>query len=81
MTSDAEREMTCKELVELVTEYLEESLPATDRTRFDEHLTTCPFCRLYLAQMRDAIRTMGQLPEEAISPAALDALRAHFRRW
>jgi len=81
MTTESERELTCKELVELVTEYLEETLSATDRTRFDEHLATCPFCQLYVQQMRDTIRTMGHLPESAISPATLDALRTHFRRW
>jgi anti-sigma factor RsiW len=81
MTHEPEREMTCKELVELVTEYLDESLPAIDRERFDAHLATCPFCTLYLEQMRDTIRTMGQLPKAAVSPAALETLLAHFRRW
>jgi predicted anti-sigma-YlaC factor YlaD len=73
--------LTCKELVELVTDYLEDALPLSDRRRFDEHLTTCPFCRIYLDQMRQTIRTLGHLPEEAISPDALEALLARFRRW
>ena len=79
-TRDA-HQMACKELVELVTDYLEGTLSLSDRSRFDEHLTTCPFCQIYMDQMRQTIRTLGQLPEEAISPQALEALLAHFRRW
>ena len=54
-------EMTCQELVELVTEYLEGALPASDRRRFDEHLAECPHCVAYLDQMRITIRLVGRL--------------------
>jgi anti-sigma factor RsiW len=74
-------QLTCKELVELVTDYLEGALPPSDRSRFDEHLTTCPYCRIYLDQMRQTIRALGHLPEEAIAPEALEALLARFRGW
>ena len=73
--------LTCKELVELITDYLEGALSPSDRRRFDEHLTTCPYCRIYLEQMRQTIHTMGHLPEEAIPPAALETLLARFRGW
>jgi anti-sigma factor RsiW len=79
-TTDA-REMTCKELVELVTDYLEGALPPATRARFDEHLAACPFCTIYLEQMRQTVKTLGALPEASIPPAALDALLGHFRRW
>ena len=74
-------QLTCKELVELVTDYLEGALPPSDRSRFDEHLTTCPYCRIYLDQMRQTIRALGHLPEEAIAPEALESLLARFRGW
>ena len=73
--------LTCKELVELVTDYLEGALSPSDHRRFDEHLTTCPYCRIYLEQMRQTIRTLGHLPDEAIPPAALEALLTRFRGW
>lgn len=79
-TPDA-HDLTCREIVELVTDYLEGSLSLSDSRRFDEHLTTCPYCRIYLDQMRQTIRTLGHLPEEAISPTALEALLDSFRRW
>jgi len=73
--------LTCKEVVELVTDYLEDALSASERRRFDEHLSTCPYCQIYLDQMRQTIRTVGHLPEEAVPPAALEALLARFRGW
>jgi hypothetical protein len=81
MTNSADRELTCKELVELVTDYLECTMPADTRTRFEAHLAGCPFCQIYLDQMRQTIRTAGRLRDESIPPAGLDALLAHFRRW
>jgi predicted anti-sigma-YlaC factor YlaD len=78
MTAD---EMTCKELVELVTEYLEGTLSALDGARFEEHLAECPGCRTYLQQMRQTIRVLGRLPEEALSADSREELLRAFRTW
>ena len=75
------RELACQELVELVTDYLEDALPQPRRARFEAHLATCPYCRVYIEQMRHTIRTVGHLPADAIPPQALDVLLEHFRRW
>jgi len=74
-------ELTCQELVELVTDYLEAELPAPDRARFDEHLATCPGCAEYLEQVRTVARLAGRLTEESIAPGAREALLAAFRGW
>jgi len=79
--SPNDRELTCKELVELVTDYLDDALSAGERRRFDEHLAGCPFCRIYLDQMRQTVRALGHLPDDSMSPEALDTLLAHFRQW
>ncbi|MGH7622302.1 MAG: anti-sigma factor family protein, partial [Gemmatimonadaceae bacterium] len=81
MTMPADQDLTCKELVELVTDYLEESLPAPERRRFDEHLSTCPYCQIYLDQMRQTSRALGHLDKEEMPPEAIEALLGHFRRW
>ena len=73
-------ELTCKQVVELVTAYLEDALSMEDRRRFDEHLAGCPFCTIYLEQMRETISALGHLPETSISPDALSELRKAFRR-
>jgi anti-sigma factor RsiW len=74
-------ELTCRELVRLVTDYLEEALPEIDRRRFDAHLATCNGCTTYLAQIRDTIRITGTLTEESLAPEARDELLAAFRTW
>ncbi len=73
--------LSCKEMVELVTDYLEDALPADMRSRFDRHLRACHPCVVYVEQMRQTIAALGALPEESIPSSALDTLREHFRRW
>ena len=74
-------QMVCQELVEVVTEYLEGALPRRERRRFERHLKGCPFCTLYLEQIREVIRTLGRLTEETIPPEARDELLVTFRDW
>ncbi len=74
-------ELTCKELVELVTEYLEGTLPAHERARFEEHLEDCPGCATYVEQMRQTIRLLGTLSENGLDPRARDELLQVFRDW
>ncbi len=73
--------LTCKEFVELVTDYLEGAMPPDETRRFEEHLALCPGCHIYLDQMRQTIRVVGALPEESIPPAAQDELLSAFREW
>ena len=73
--------MTCKELVELVTEYLEGTLSADVRARMDQHLAGCDGCTHYLEQMRQTIRLTGQVREENLSQPQRDDLLRLFRDW
>ena len=74
-------ELTCQELVELVTEYLEETLTPAERARFDDHLAMCDGCRAYIEQLRDTRRLVGTLTEDHLSPRARNDLLAAFRNW
>ena len=74
-------DLTCRELVELVTRYLEGVLPPAEQDRFDAHLAECPWCRRYIAQMRRTISLVGELTEESIDPRARDVLLQRFRAW
>jgi predicted anti-sigma-YlaC factor YlaD len=76
-----EPELTCKELVELVTEYLENALTSVDRARFEAHIAVCAGCRTYLDQMKTTIHSLGYLPEESMSSEARDQLLTAFRQW
>lgn len=73
--------MNCHELVELITEYLEEALPPDRRERFEDHLRGCDGCTAYMEQFRTTIRLTGMLTGDRISPEAREALLRAFRDW
>lgn len=72
--------MTCRELVELVTDYLEGALPHEDVVRFEEHLAACPGCATYLEQVRRTI-AVTRASGDVVSPAAVSPLLEAFRDW
>jgi predicted anti-sigma-YlaC factor YlaD len=76
-----ERIPTCREVVELVTEYLEGTMPAAERERLELHLTVCNACRIYIEQMRETIALTGELSEESLPPQTRDALIDVFKDW
>lgn len=75
------QELTCQELVELLTDYLEGRLSPGEKARFEEHLSICEGCQTYLDQMRQTIRALGRLTEETIPPDARGELLQAFRQW
>ena len=77
----AANDITCAELVELVTDYLEGALPLADRKRFDVHVLTCPDCGPHLDQMRRTISMLGRIPVETLSSDARSSLLRAFRGW
>jgi anti-sigma factor RsiW len=75
------RELNCNEFVELVTAFLDGALDAETEGRFVDHLALCDGCDRYLDQMRQTIRTVGELPPESLPGDARDALLRAFRDW
>ena len=77
--------ITCREIVEIMTDYLENKLDRHERLRFERHLVQCPPCRDYLGQLRVTIAHVGTLRTtesdvpEATRAVLLDAFRS-FRR-
>jgi anti-sigma factor RsiW len=81
MPPEALAPMTCQELVELVTEYLEGTLSDLDRARFEEHVALCPMCQVHLEQLRITVRELGTLREQDIDPGVLAEMQERFRTW
>jgi anti-sigma factor RsiW len=73
--------MSCQDLVELVTEYLEDALAPEDRVAVEAHLADCDGCTAYLEQMRTTIRLTGALTEEHVPREAREPLLRVFREW
>lgn len=74
-------EITCAELVELVTDYLEGALDSVARRRFEQHAGLCAGCDTYLDQIRATIAETGRLTPETLRPEARDRLLAAFGGW
>ncbi len=79
--TEHEDEMSCAELVELVTDYLEGALAGPERARLEEHLAECDGCSAYLEQMRTTIRLTGMLVPEHVPAEGRDELLRVFRAW
>ena len=74
-------EITCAELVQIITDHLEGTMQEAGRRRFEAHLLECPDCVNYLEQMRQTIAALGKLREESVAPDAREALLETFRGW
>jgi len=81
MAMDVSDELTCHELVELVTDYLEDALAPVERARLEAHLDVCRGCSEYLAQMRQTISVMGRLTADSLDPKMSERLLQVFREW
>ncbi|MFT3916856.1 MAG: anti-sigma factor [Anaeromyxobacteraceae bacterium] len=79
--SDGRPDISCAELVELVTDYLEDRMGEDERTRLELHLAYCPPCRVYLEQVRATVALAGRLTEESVPATKRDELLEAFRGW
>lgn len=73
--------LTCQEVTEVVTDYLEGRQTMMQRLRFQMHLGMCRHCRAYLKQMKTTVDTIGRLPNESIPPEMSKEVLDRFRAW
>jgi anti-sigma factor RsiW len=71
--------VSCQEIVELVTDYLEGVLDRDMATEVEAHLQLCDGCDVYIEQMRATIRVLGTVPVETLSETAQVELLRAFR--
>ena len=83
MATPEKTDLTCRELVDLVTDYLEGALPTEDRLDFEHHLVWCSWCRDYLDQVRTTIELTGATATEELEPDSplREQLLDAFRDW
>jgi anti-sigma factor RsiW len=77
----SEQTLTCHDVVEIITDYLEDALSPADRLRVEDHLRACPGCTNYLEQMREMIRLTGMVNEDEIPEQQRQQLQDAFRTW
>ena len=71
--------ISCQEVVEVVTDYLEGKLSPEDAAIFDAHLALCDGCQFYLDQMRITIAAVGRVDDEEVPAELRDTVLAAFR--
>ena len=81
MDRSSATDLTCQELVELVTDYLEGALPTRDRLDFERHLVWCSWCRDYLDQMRATVALTRAAGAASASPPDMAGLLDAFRGY
>ena len=75
-------EFSCQEMIEVVTNYLDDALPLDEQQRFERHLSYCAGCNTYVDQIRETIRQTGMVArEESLPPALREEIVAQFRTW
>jgi anti-sigma factor RsiW len=75
------RRLTCQELTEVLTDYLEGTMALEDRATLEAHLALCEGCATYVEQMRQVIRTVRELRADDVEATAPDSLLEAFRAW
>jgi anti-sigma factor RsiW len=75
------RDLACRQAIELMTDYLEGALSRRQRRRLEAHLRSCPNCSNYLEQIRITIRLTGTVAAEDLPAEAVDDLTQLYRRW
>jgi anti-sigma factor RsiW len=73
--------MNCRQVVELMTDYIEGALSVRDRARFEDHIAGCDGCRAYLAQLQTTRQVLGRLADEPVPASVERDLLEAFRSW
>lgn len=76
-----ERELTCQELTEVLTDYLEGAMSRADAARLEAHLGECEGCVNYVSQMRQTIHAVRELRAAEVEATAPDEVLDAFRSW
>ena len=80
MSADVEH-LTCKEFVEILTDYLEGALDPAERAEIERHIVICRGCANYVEQMRSTIDLLGRIAADEPANGQTDKLLAMFREW
>jgi len=79
--SDSHDHLSCNEVVELVTDYLERALPADEAALVEQHLNFCEGCVWYVDQIRTTVQTVGRIEPQEVPPEVREQLLGAFRDW
>ena len=73
--------ITCQEVVELLSAYLDRELDLSTFERVEAHLAGCDGCTMVLEEFRETIRLSGGLTVERVDETQRRTLLEAFRGW
>ena len=73
--------LSCREIVEMVTDYLEGDLDADTTTALEAHLDLCPGCERYVEQISETVTTLGDVSSDNLSTDTQAGLLEAFRTF
>jgi Putative zinc-finger len=79
--AESTEHISCQEVVELVSDYLEQALTADEAALFEQHVNFCEGCVWYVDQLRATVETLGRIREEDLPEPTRERLMTAFRDW
>ena len=79
--AETEQHITCQEVVELITDYLEAALPSDEASLFEQHLNFCDGCVQYVEQMRTTVAAVRRLTPQDVPDDTRERLLTAFQHW
>ena len=73
--------ITCQEVVELLSAYLDGELDPLTLERVEIHLAGCDGCTMVVEELRETIRLSGGLMVEQVDETQRRTLLGAFRDW
>ena len=79
-----QRPLSCEDVNRFIVDYLEDTIPARTRAKFEAHLEKCPVCGAYFDQYLHTVtwvREDGSIqidPPEELVEVTLQFLREHY---
>jgi anti-sigma factor RsiW len=73
--------LTCQQLVELITDYVEGALDEQRHADVVRHLSECDDCLRYVAQLQQTERVLASIQAPTLSSDDRAALIAAYRDW
>lgn len=77
--SHGRHDMTCREMAEYLSDYVDGELDGSIRRLIDTHGGDCPPCRAFIRTLARTVEALRAQPREPLSPALRESLSEALR--
>jgi anti-sigma factor RsiW len=72
------RSRRCRQLLALLSEYLDKRLKSGDCDALERHIRGCPLCRAFVASLKESVAACRQCRPDRLDPAVAARTRARL---